>query len=133
MSYTCPGAELVLTRASASTGCPVASPFLAGIFAYVGSVAYVAIVEGREKRFIKGAFSKHVSPTLAEQLAENPALLELGGVSRPITLLFSDLAGFTTLSEKMTPEDLITLLNEYLDDMTEIVVSEEGLPRQVHR
>ncbi len=120
-----PGAELVSLGAR-FTWVPVASPFLSGILAYVGSVAYVAIVEGREKRFIKGAFSKHVSPALAEQLAENPALLELGGVKRPITLLFSDLRGFTTLAENLDPEDLITLLNDYLDDMTEIVVSEEG-------
>jgi adenylate cyclase len=120
-----PGAE-ILPLGARFAWVPVGAPFLSGIFSYVGSVAYVAIIEGREKRFIKGAFSKHVSPALAEQLAENPALLELGGVKRPITLLFSDLSGFTTLSENLDPEDLITLLNEYLDEMTEIVMDQEG-------
>jgi len=120
-----PGAE-ILPLGARFSWVPVGAPFLSGILSYVGSVAYVAIVEGREKRFIKGAFSKHVSPALAVQLAEHPALLELGGVKRPITLLFSDLSGFTTLSERMDPEDLITLLNDYLDDMTQIVVDQEG-------
>ncbi len=105
---------------------PVGAPILSGLFAYVGSVAYVAVVEGREKRFIKGAFSKHVSPEFVEQLAENPALLELGGEKRALTLLFSDLSGFTTLSENMDPEELVALLNEYLDDMTKIVLEERG-------
>jgi class 3 adenylate cyclase len=120
-----PGAEL-LRLGERFAWVPVGAPFLSGIIAYVGSVAYVAIVEGREKRFIKGAFGKRVSPEFVERLAENPALLELGGVKRPLTLLFSDLSGFTTLSENMDPEDLLTLLNEYLDDMTEIVLEEDG-------
>jgi len=120
-----PGAELFSLGAPFSW-VPVGAPFLSGIFAYVGSVAWVAIVEGREKRFIKGAFSKRVSPEFVEKLAENPALLELGGVKRPLTLLFSDLSGFTTLSENMDPEDLLTLLNEYLDEMTEVVLEQDG-------
>ena len=105
---------------------PVGAPMLSGIFAYVGSVAYVAVVEGREKRFIKGAFSKHVSPELVDEIAENPALLRLGGQKRRLTLLFSDLSGFTTLSENMDPEELLSLLNTYLDDMTKIVLAEGG-------
>jgi adenylate cyclase len=120
-----PGAEL-FSLGEPFRWIPVGAPFLSGIFAYVGSVAYVAIVEGRDKRFIKAAFGKRVSPEFVELLAENPALLELGGVKRPITLLFSDLSGFTTMSENMDPEDLLTLLNEYLDDMTEIVLHEDG-------
>jgi adenylate cyclase len=105
---------------------PVGAPSLSGILSYVGSVAYVAVVEGREKRFIKGAFSKHVSPELVDEIAENPALLQLGGHKRRLTLLFSDLAGFTTLSENMDPEELLSLLNQYLDDMTKVVLEEGG-------
>ncbi|MGD8288498.1 MAG: adenylate/guanylate cyclase domain-containing protein, partial [Gemmatimonadota bacterium] len=120
-----PGAELFsLGRRFAWV--PVGAPFLSGAFAYVGSVAYLAVVEGREKRFIKRAFSRRVSPEFVEQLAENPALLELGGVKRTVSLLFSDLSGFTTLSENMEPENLVTLLNDYLDDMTELVLEERG-------
>ena len=105
---------------------PVGAPILAGIFSYVGSVAYVAVVEGREKRFYKGAFSKRVSPELVEEIAENPALLQLGGHKRRLTLLFSDLSGFTTLSENMDPVELVALLNDYLHDMTQIVLDEGG-------
>jgi adenylate cyclase len=104
----------------------VGAPVLAGVLSYVGSVAYVAVVEGREKRFYKGAFSKRVSPELVEEIAENPALLQLGGHKRRLTLLFSDLSGFTTLSENMDPVELVALLNDYLHDMTQIVLDERG-------
>jgi adenylate cyclase len=105
---------------------PVGAPILAGMLSYVGSVAFVAVVEGREKRFIKSAFSKHVSRELVDEIAENPALLRLGGQKRRLTILFSDLAGFTPLSEDMDAEHLLTLLNEYFDEMTTIVLEEGG-------
>jgi class 3 adenylate cyclase/CHASE2 domain-containing sensor protein len=120
-----PGAEL-FAYGSRFNWVPVGAPTISGILAYVGSVAYVAVVEGREKRFIKSAFSKHVSRELVDEIAENPALLKLGGQKRRLSLLFSDLSGFTTLSENMDPEALLALLNQYLDDMTEIVLHEGG-------
>jgi adenylate cyclase len=105
---------------------PMVSPGVAAVFSYVGSVGYVSVVEGREKRFIKGAFSKYVSPEVVADIAENPEALQLGGQKRPLSLLFSDLAGFTTLSERMDPQDLLAHLNEYLSDMTQIVMDEQG-------
>ncbi len=105
---------------------PIVTPALATLLSYVGSVAYVSVVEGREKRFIKGAFSKYVSPEVVEEIAENPGALQLGGQKRPLTMLFSDLAGFTTLSERMDPQDLLAHLNEYLSEMTQIVMDETG-------
>ncbi len=120
-----PGAEL-FTLGDRFRWVPVGAPALSGLLAYVGSVAYVAVVEGREKRFIKGAFGKYVSPDVLEEIADNPEALKLGGQKRPLTLLFSDLSGFTTLSENMDPENLLALLNEYLDDMTQIVLDHGG-------
>lgn len=120
-----PGAEL-FSLGDRYRWIPVAAPFLSGIFAYVGSAAYLAIFEEREKRFIKGAFGKYVSPEVVNRISQDPAALKLGGQSRPLSLLFSDLSGFTTMSERMDPEDLLTLLNQYLDDMTAIVLEEEG-------
>jgi adenylate cyclase len=120
-----PGAEL-FSLGERFTWVPVGAPFLSGAFAYVGSVAYVAVVEGREKRFIKGAFGKYVSPEVVDRISQDPAALKLGGQSRPLSILFSDLRGFTEMSERMKPEALITLLNEYLDDMTAIVLEERG-------
>ncbi len=120
-----PGAEL-FTLGTRFRWIPVGAPILSGLFAYVGSVAYVAVVEGRDKRRIKGAFAKYVSPDIVNEIAEDPEALRLGGQKRPLTILFSDLSGFTTLSEKMDPENLVALLNEYLDDMTQVVLNEGG-------
>ncbi|NJD18401.1 MAG: adenylate/guanylate cyclase domain-containing protein [Gemmatimonadetes bacterium] len=105
---------------------PVATLALAALLSYVGSVAYVSVVEGKEKRFIKSAFGKYVSPEVVAEIAENPQVLQLGGQTRPLSLLFSDLAGFTTLSERMDPQDLLARLNDYLSEMTQIVMDEKG-------
>ncbi|MGE0160184.1 MAG: adenylate/guanylate cyclase domain-containing protein [Gemmatimonadales bacterium] len=120
-----PGAEL-LTLGERFRWIPVGAPIVSGMLAYVGSVAYVAVVEGRDKRRIKGAFAKYVSPDIVNEIAEDPAALRLGGQKKPLTILFSDLSGFTTLAENMDPENLLTLLNEYLDDMTQVVLDEGG-------
>lgn len=105
---------------------PVVAPITSIFLAYVGSTAYVSIVEGREKRFIRGAFGKYVSPAVVAQISESPESLKLGGQKRHLSILFSDLAGFTTLSERLDAEDLVTLLNEYLTEMTDVVMEEEG-------
>jgi adenylate cyclase len=105
---------------------PVITPTLAAILGYVGSVAYVSVIEGLEKRFIKSAFGKYVSPAVVAEIAQSPESLQLGGQKRELSLLFSDLAGFTTLSEQMDPQDLLAHLNEYLTDMTQIVMDEGG-------
>jgi adenylate cyclase len=75
----------------------------------------------REKRVIKGAFKQYLNPTLVEELANNPERLRLGGEKKELTVLFSDIRGFTTFSEKNTPEEVVQILNEYLDAMTEVV------------
>ncbi len=105
---------------------PVVTPLLAVLLGYLASTAYVAVVEGREKRFIRGAFGKYVSPAVVNEISEHPEALRLGGQKRPLTVLFSDLAGFTGLSERLEPEELISLLNEYLSEMTGLVLDEEG-------
>jgi class 3 adenylate cyclase len=120
-----PGAE-IFSLGGRFRWVPVGAPMVSGILSYVGSVAYVAVVEGRDKRHIKRAFSKYVTPEIVDEIAEDPAALRLGGQKRSLTILFSDLYGFTTLSENMDPEDLLTLLNEYLADMTQIVLDEGG-------
>jgi class 3 adenylate cyclase/CHASE2 domain-containing sensor protein len=120
-----PGGEL-FDLGSRFVWVPVITPIVAGSFSYVGSVAYVAIVEGKEKRFIKSAFGKYVSPEVVAEISEDPNALQLGGQKRTLSLLFSDLAGFTTLSERMDPQDLLAELNEYLSEMTQIVMDEGG-------
>lgn len=107
---------------------PVTTPVLSSLLAYVGSVAWVAVVEGREKRRIKGIFGTYVPSDVVDEIADDPdALRRLNeGERRPLTLLFSDLAGFTTMSERMDPKDLLDYLNGYLQDMTRIVFDEKG-------
>ena len=101
-------------------------PIFTQIFVYSGLALYHFGFEQREKRFIKGAFSQYMAPTVVNQLVENPGLLKLGGERQVITAFFSDVAGFSSLSEKLEPEKLVNLLNEYLTAMTDIVLKYEG-------
>ena len=82
--------------------------------------------EGRERRFIKNVFRHYLSPEVIERIIEDPSLLRLGGERREITSFFSDLAGFTSISEALSPEDLVRLLNTYLSNMTEIILDSGG-------
>ena len=101
-------------------------PIFTQIFVYSGLMLYHFGFEQREKRFIKGAFSQYLAPTVVNQLVDNPDFLKLGGERREITAFFSDVAGFSSISEKLDPEKLVKLLNEYLTEMTDIVLKYEG-------
>lgn len=82
--------------------------------------------EGRQKRFIKNAFKQYLSPVVIDQLLQNPERLKLGGERKIISIFFSDLQGFTSISEDLDPETLTNLLNDYLSEMTEIIQTEGG-------
>ena len=87
---------------------------------------YLFMMERKQKGFIKGAFSQYLSPTVIDQIVENPDMLELGGEKRELTPFFSDIQGFSTISEGLTPEELVQLLNEYLTAMCDIISSHQG-------
>lgn len=93
---------------------------------YLGSEAYRNLVEERHSRFLKKAFSSYVSPELVGQIIKNPDMLKLGGEKRGISVLFSDIRGFTSLSEKLDPESLVMILNRYLGPMTDIILKYRG-------
>ncbi len=101
-------------------------PIFTQIFVYSGITLYRFTFEEREKRFIKGAFSQYLAPAVVNQLVGDPKLLKLGGERKVLTAFFSDVAGFSTISENLTPEDLVLLLNEYLSEMTDIIMKYEG-------
>ncbi|OPX21682.1 MAG: hypothetical protein B1H02_07245 [Candidatus Latescibacteria bacterium 4484_107] len=101
-------------------------PTLAVIFVYISAIVLRYLTEEREKRRVKGFFQTYVSPELVERMLEDPALAELGGRRQEVTVFFSDIAGFTTISEGMEPDELVPFLNEYLTAMTEIVLKYGG-------
>ncbi len=101
-------------------------PILAYSFTYVSVVVYQFVSERRAKAAIKSLFSRYVDPSVVNQLVGNPDLVRLGGERKTITVLFSDIANFTGVSEKLAPEDLVAHLNEYLTAMTEVVFENSG-------
>lgn len=105
---------------------PVAVPSLTLIFAFVGDLAWKYFVEGREKRQVKKLFSRYVSRDVYDQLVANPSLAALGGQRRHMTVLFSDIRGFTAMSEKGTPEAVVAQLNELFTRMVRVVFDNRG-------
>ena len=84
-------------------------------------------VKERESRFIQGAFSSYLSPVLLEKLMKEPERLVLGGEKKELTILFSDIRSFTSISETMDPQKLTEYLNRYFTPMSDIVVKYEGM------
>ncbi len=105
----------------------IVTPMLAVVFTYVGNVLFQYLGERKEKATIRNAFGRYLPVKVVEQLIENPSLLKLGGEVRFLSILFSDVAGFTTISEKLTPVELVHLLNEYLTAMTDIITKYDGI------
>ncbi len=105
---------------------PVLFVETAVILAMVNSVILKYLTEGREKRAIQTMFQRYLSSEYIEILKKNPKLLRLGGETRELSIFFSDIQGFTTISEKLTPEQLVQFLNSYLTDMTDIITDEGG-------
>lgn len=102
------------------------APVLAVALAAVGGLAFQYFTEGREKRQVKRLFSRYLSRDVYEQVLANPALAELGGRRREMSVLFSDIRGFTALTEKGEPEALVAQLNEYFSVMVEVVFTHRG-------
>jgi adenylate cyclase len=102
-------------------------PIVAQMFAtWAGTTVWGYLTTGREKARLKEEFSTVLAPTVVDQLLSNPQLAGLGGAERELTVMFSDIRGFTTMSEKLTPEGLTQFLNEYLTPMTEILIEHQG-------
>ncbi|HTY37691.1 MAG TPA: CHASE2 domain-containing protein [Bacteroidota bacterium] len=111
-----------------STLVNIVYPSLAVVLAYLGAAVYQYLAERQQKALIKNVFSKYISAAVVNELVANPEKAKLGGDRRELTVFFSDIAGFTTISEQFytRPEGLVELLNEYLDEMTGIVLKHEG-------
>jgi adenylate cyclase len=102
------------------------APLAGAALALFGGVAWQYFVEGREKRKVKGLFGRYVSKDVFNHLVADPSLAKLGGQRREMSVLFSDIRGFTTASEKSTPEAVVAMLNEYFTEMTAILFRHQG-------
>jgi adenylate cyclase len=105
---------------------PLAVPLLAIVLAFVGDLAWQYFVEGREKRKVKRLFSRYVAKDVYDQLLADPSRAKLGGTRRQMTVLFSDMRGFTALTEKGNPEDIVTQLNDYFTRMVKVLFEHRG-------
>ncbi len=112
----------------AKTVAPTPTLLGTAVLAYTLIYAYRFVVEDKEKRWVQHAFRHYLAPALVDQMMENPDALKLGGDKRWITVMFTDIAGFTTISEGLreTPEKLIELMNKYLTLMSGVVARHDG-------
>lgn len=101
-------------------------PSVVILFIYIVESLMTYLKTEAEKEQVRGAFQHYLSPALVEQLAENPDQLRLGGETRQMTLMFSDIRGFTTISESFDAEGLTSFINKFLTPMTDIILSTKG-------
>jgi adenylate cyclase len=103
------------------------APLLCVFMAYATAYAYRFLVEEKEKRRVRRFFKSYVSPNLVEELLKDPTTMpSLKSERRMVSILFSDIAGFTSMSESLPPDEVEHILNEYLSAMTEIVFENDG-------
>jgi adenylate cyclase len=102
-------------------------PLLSLTLVYISLVVIYYLTEEKSRKWITSIFEKYVSPVVIENLIKNPDWIKLGGEKRNITIFFSDIRGFTPISERLDPEELVRLLNEYLTEMTSIIIKDQGL------
>jgi len=101
-------------------------PILNIFFVFISVTIYNYVAEERYAKRIRAMFSSYVTEKIVNELIKNPDMAKLGGERREITVLFSDVMGFTSFSEKHAPEEVVAILNEYLGEMTDIVLKWEG-------
>jgi adenylate cyclase len=104
----------------------VVPPALALTLAWGGATGYAYLTEGRERRFLRSAFSRYVAPEVVETLVAEPGRLALGGETREVTVMFADVAGFTSLSEGRAPQEIVGLMNECFTELTRVIQARGG-------
>ena len=104
-------------------------PLLLLPIVFVGNTLYMVVVEQSDKRFVKGLFGRYISPQIAKEIVSRADAgdLRLGGEQRDVSVFFADIRGFTTISERLSPEGLMQMLNTYLSVIADTVVQHDGI------
>ncbi|HNP34709.1 MAG TPA: adenylate/guanylate cyclase domain-containing protein [Woeseiaceae bacterium] len=105
---------------------PVIGPLLGFSLSAAVATSLARQQERRQKKFLHSAFNQYVSPQIIDDLLANPQHLELGGEVREMSFMFTDIAGFSSLAERLEPEQLVDLLTDYLDGVVEIALKHRG-------
>jgi adenylate cyclase len=105
---------------------PLTEPALAGLAAAAMMIGYRFVIADREERFLRKSFAFYLAPQVIDTMVASGKMPALGGEMRYVTVFFSDLAGFSSIAEKMSPGELVALMNEYLSAMTDIIESHGG-------
>jgi adenylate cyclase len=101
-------------------------PCLVILLVYLSSSLLGYLKTEREKRFIRNVFSRYLSPVLVDEVSRHPDRLRLGGEMRELTILFSDIRGFTQIAERLDPQELTTLVNRFLTPLTRVIQKSGG-------
>ena len=105
---------------------PLIEPLLAGIVSLGGATGFRYLVADKDRRFLRKSFALYLAPSVIEKMVAANKPPALGGETRNVTIFFSDLAGFSSISEVLAPPDLVHFMNEYLSAMTDIIQEQGG-------
>lgn len=101
-------------------------PLVEIVAVYLGITVQRFLAEERERERVKKAFESYVAPAVVQEMLKHPEQLRLGGERRELTILFSDIRGFTTISENLDPQALVSLLHDFLNPMSNIIINQGG-------
>ena len=105
---------------------PVVEPILASILALAATIGFRFVIADKDRRLLQKSFALYLAPHVINRMLSSNKLPELGGETRNVTVFFSDIEGFSLIAEKMSPDDLMSLMNEYLSVMTDVIESHGG-------
>ena len=105
---------------------PIAEPFLASLFALAATIGFRFVVADKDRRLLQKSFALYLAPHVINRMLSSSKLPELGGETRNVTVFFSDIEGFSLIAEKMSPDSLMELMNEYLSAMTDVIERHGG-------
>ena len=105
---------------------PMVSPIMGVLVTYLANILYRFLIEQKDKKFLKSTFGQYISPQLIDKMFENKQEPKLGGETGVHTAFFSDIQSFSSFTEVLEPEKMVNLMNEYLTEMTDVLLSRNG-------